>query len=116
MPDPTVGTESIAPAAISPPLWSTYNPATNHCFLKQKNQQYSHNSSVREVNGVLTPDHCSLHYSFPDSIDGFLIDLKSKDTDERIRAVDPDLHSFYLLDPDPGGYILKEKTEKMQGK
>ena len=33
------------------------------------------------------------------------------------RAVDPDPHSFSLLDPDsdPGGTILREKTENMQG-
>ena len=34
----------------------------------------------------------------------------------RSRAGDPDLHSFSLLDPDPGGQSLRGKTEKMQGK
>ena len=28
------------------------------------------------------------------------------------RAVDPDLHSFSLLDPDPGGKNLRGKTQK----
>ena len=28
------------------------------------------------------------------------------------RAVDPNPHSFYLLDPDPGGKILKTETGK----
>ena len=34
------------------------------------------------------------------------------------RALDPDLHSFSLLDPDPdpGGENLRGKTEKMPGK
>ena len=31
------------------------------------------------------------------------------------RAVDPDPHSFSLLDPDPEGKIFHMKTEKVQG-
>ena len=31
------------------------------------------------------------------------------------KTVDPDSHSFSLLDPDPGGKNFKIKTDKMQG-
>ena len=40
-------------------------------------------------------------------------DPDRKDADpQRLRAVDPDSHSFTLLDPDPGGENLRKKTEQ----
>ena len=41
-------------------------------------------------------------------------DSTNKQYEEMTRAVDPDPHSFSLLDPDPEWKFFQIKTEKMQ--